>query len=509
MFYKNVKKVLSLILVFILLCSTNMFANGVVIANSPNGGGNSYSGKMSPKIYTTTVDNENSTIGPGAGLGDNSFTISSGPHDTLSTPQYIRDNTQNQNNYTIATISNTRIITQNTTTIEAEPILIKFSEYNSNVENKPSITSQAAVLVNFTTKKIYASKNIHTKLPPASLANLVTAYILITNSKIDDIVTVSKTAISNLEKGANNIALVEGDQITVNDLLHSMLMKSACDSANVAAEKVSKNIPDFVKLMNETVKTWGCVDTNFTNPSGLNDEKQVTSAYDMAIILYKVSKNSTLKEILKKVSYTLPKTNHRKELPIESSFKIINPSSTYYNKDCLFGKQGYTSKALYTLACDYNYNENELATIILKSSNTHYQLSKDLYNYGKKVVDATLKSQNIGSWKKDDKGWYFVKNDNSKAVSEWITVNSVKYCVDSDGYMITGWKEFTNGNLYYFDPQTGALKINTWVNTPSGAYFLQIDGSLARAEKGKTKVIETSAGKYVIDENGKAISKSE
>lgn len=503
---KFFKKFISLLLILVILVSTNVFANSVVIANSPNGGGNNYSGKMSPKIFTTTVDNENTNVGPGAGLGDNSFSISNGPQDLLNSSQNNFKTSQSTNN--TASISNTRIITSNTTTSDSETTLVKFSEYNTNVEGKPSITSESAILVNFSTKQIYASKNLHSKLPPASLANLVTSYLLVTNSKLDDAVTVSKTAISNMEKGANNIGLVEGDQITVNDLLHSMLMKSACDSANVSAEKVSKNINDFVKLMNETVKSWGCTDTNFTNPSGLNNEKQITSAYDMAIILYKVSKNPTLCEILKKVSYTLPKTNHRKELPIESSFKIINPSSSYYNKDCLFGKQGYTSKALYTLACNYKYNDQEIATIILKSSGTHYQLSKDLFNFAKKVIDSDLKSQKAGNWKQDSKGWYYIKNDGTKAVSEWITVNNVKYCVDSDGYMITGWKEFTNGNLYYFDQSTGALKINTWVNTPSGAYYLQSDGSLARAEKGKTKTIETSAGKYVIDENGKAISKA-
>ena len=73
--------------------------------------------------------------------------------------------------------------------------------------------------------------------------------------------------------------------------------------------------------------------------------------------------------------------------------------------------------------------------------------------------------------------------------------------------MITGWRQMANGEMYYFDPTTGELRFNTWVNVSTGAYYLQADGALAKANPGSTKNITTTVGTYTIDENGKAIAK--
>lgn len=112
-----------------------------------------------------------------------------------------------------------------------------------------------------------------------------------------------------------------------------------------------------------------------------------------------------------------------------------------------------------------------------------------------------------GTWQKDAKGWYFLKANGQSAANEWIKQNGKVYCVDSTGYMITGWRQMSNGEMYYFDPNSGELRHNTWVNVSTGAYYLQADGTLAKADKGTTKNIVTSVGTYTIDENGKALAK--
>ena len=112
-----------------------------------------------------------------------------------------------------------------------------------------------------------------------------------------------------------------------------------------------------------------------------------------------------------------------------------------------------------------------------------------------------------GTWQKDSKGWYFIKANGQSASNEWIKQGGKVYCVDSAGYMITGWRQMANGEMYYFDPTTGELRFNTWVNVSTGAYYLQADGTLAKANAGSTKNITTAVGTYTIDENGKAIAK--
>ena len=112
-----------------------------------------------------------------------------------------------------------------------------------------------------------------------------------------------------------------------------------------------------------------------------------------------------------------------------------------------------------------------------------------------------------GTWQKDAKGWFFLKANGQSATNEWIKQNGKIYCVDSTGYMITGWRQMSNGAMYYFDPNSGELRYNTWINVSTGAYYLQADGTLAKADKGTTKNIVTSVGTYTIDENGKALAK--
>ena len=73
--------------------------------------------------------------------------------------------------------------------------------------------------------------------------------------------------------------------------------------------------------------------------------------------------------------------------------------------------------------------------------------------------------------------------------------------------MITGLRQFSNGNSYYFDPTSGELRYNTWINLSTGAYYLQADGSIAKASAGTVTNITTPVGVYTINDTGRAIAK--
>ena len=418
-------------------------------------------------------------------------------------------------------------------------------QVNNNIgATKPAVKSEAALVVNATTRQIYYSKNGFASLPPAGLANLVTARILLAYKGLDDTLAVTQTAVSNLESGANTAGLKAGDQIKVRDAIGAMFVKSCADVANVVAENVSGSIPNFVALMNSTVKSWGCIGTVFVNPTGLNSDAQVTNVYDMAIIMDKVCANETLKAFLNLSSYTLPATASRKQKVLTTSNNFIQKGNKNYYTGIAASRLGYTSKAKYTMASEVDVNGFRLIAVVLKSNNTHFNDSKLLLDYAKTafvevVANGTngstvyttsgndigsggsatstttaTSTANIsssqdtqGSWAKDNTGWYFVKSDGTKATNQWIKQSGKLYCVDNTGYMVTGWRVMTNGNTYYFDTSTGEFKYNTWVNTTTGAYYLQADGALAKASAGSTKNIVTQVGTYTIDENGKALAK--
>lgn len=121
---------------------------------------------------------------------------------------------------------------------------------------------------------------------PASLTKLMTAYVTfqaVADGAItlDTVVIVSKAAAS---QAPSSSGLRAGSGITLKDALYVLLVHSANDLAWAIAETVAGSEPAFVVRMNETAERMGMTATNFTNPNGLHDKDQVTTARDLAVL---------------------------------------------------------------------------------------------------------------------------------------------------------------------------------------------------------------------------------
>ena len=522
--------------------TSNVIGNGSVkgeASNSTSDTGPTFYELSSPGANSEELFSSNETTGPGmTGTTTATTNQSSIPSYTTGTRDIVSSGSFNVAN------TNTGIII--------------YTVNNGIQAVKPNIVAPGAVVVNASTRQIYYSKGGLNSFHPAALTTLVTASLLLSYKNLDDVLTVSQTAVTGLESGASTAGLKAGDVITVRDAIAAMFVRSCCDVANVVAENVSGSISNFVALMNQTVKNWGCVGTNFTNPTGLNSDSQVTNTYDAAIIMDKATANPTLKLLLQQQSYTLPATSHRGAKKLTTTNQLLTKGNKNYYTGIGASKMGYTSKAKYTMASMIDYNGQRIIAVVLKANGSQYTDTTKLLNFAKVAslesgavgntyntvldvanyvsthamlaanVTAAGIAQNIapiasigantssifstvadaaGTWHQDAKGWYFIKANGQSASNEWIKQGGKLYCVDSSGYMITGWRQMSNGAMYYFDPSTGELRYDTWVNVTTGAYYLQSDGTLAKADKGSVKNIVTSVGTYTIDENGKAIAK--
>ena len=214
---------------------------------------------------------------------------------------------------------------------------------------KPEITSEAGILYDVTNGRVLFEKNADEKLAPASTTKLMTALLVLEKSKLDDKVTFSKTAVTNLESGAVKIGLVEGDQVSVKDCLYGLLLKSANEVANGLAEHVSGSISAFADLMNAKAKELGCTNTHFVNPNGLNSDQQYTTCRDMAKIAAAAFANQTLCQIDSTLSYKFPATKAAAARTITPGHKMLYPNDSRYYAGIVGGKTGYTSKAGNTL----------------------------------------------------------------------------------------------------------------------------------------------------------------
>ena len=153
--------------------------------------------------------------------------------------------------------------------------------------------AEALLLIEADTGKVLQAENATMPWHPASLSKLMTAYVTLTAVKegrisLDTLLTVSPTAAS---QAPSKMGFRSGTQVTVDNALKMMLVKSANDMAVVLAEGVGGSIDGFATQMNATAQRLGMTQTTYVNPNGLPDDRQVTSARDMAILARSIIKD--------------------------------------------------------------------------------------------------------------------------------------------------------------------------------------------------------------------------
>lgn len=364
---------------------------------------------------------------------------------------------------------------------------------------QPVIASEGSVLMDGATGKVLFSKDGDTKFYPASITKLMTALLVAENCKLDDKVTFSSTATTNLEAGAVSINMTAGDVMTVRQCLYALLLKSANEVANALAEHVAGSNAKFADMMNAKAASLGCTNTHFTNPHGLNDPNHYTTPHDMALIARAAFQNDIVKTVGSTRTYTLPATiKNPSGLTVTMGHKMINQKDSRYYPGVVGGKTGYTSKAGNTLVTVAERDGVRLIAVVMKSKSTHYTDTKALLDYGFELAKAGAMGHGeirpagsagitgnsspgtkaAAGWVQDREGWYYVKSNGAKAANEWLTLDGLSYWFDANSYMAKGWRQI-NG-VWYFLRSNGAMAKNQWEEVAENGkwFYLGPDGAM-------------------------------
>ena len=254
--------------------------------------------------------------------------------------------------------------------------------------NAPDIASEGAVLYNATNGKFLYEKNANHQYYPASITKFMTALLVLENASQEDTVVFSSAATENLESGAVNLELMKGDRVKVRDCLYGLMLKSANEVANGLAEHVSGSVPSFAKKMNRRAQELGCTNTNFVNPSGLNNANHVSTPHDMALIAKACFDRADFRAIDKTVNYHFPATQKRPNgTDIVMGHRMISSGNADYYPGILGGKTGYTSAAGNTLVTCAERNGVRLIVVVMKSHKTQYSDTRALLDYGFQLAE--------------------------------------------------------------------------------------------------------------------------
>ena len=144
----------------------------------------------------------------------------------------------------------------------------------------------ASILVEADTGKVLRAENASYPWYPASVTKLMTLYVTLQAVKqgritFDTLFTVSRDAVA---QSPTKMGYAVGTQVTVDNALKMMMVKSANDMAVLLAEGVDGSIENFADDMTRTAHRLGMTQSNFVNPNGLPADAQIVSARDLAIL---------------------------------------------------------------------------------------------------------------------------------------------------------------------------------------------------------------------------------
>ena len=157
-------------------------------------------------------------------------------------------------------------------------------------------------------RKVLYSKQALQKVYPASITKIMTAMLALKYGNMNDVVTITQENL-NLEEGSQVCGFWAGDQVTMDQLLHCLLVYSGNDAAAAIAEHVGGSTDGFVEMMNSYARELGCTGTHFTNPHGLQDENHYTTPYDIYLMLKEALNYPEFTQITQSGSYTVEYTH--------------------------------------------------------------------------------------------------------------------------------------------------------------------------------------------------------
>lgn len=247
-----------------------------------------------------------------------------------------------------------------------------------------AIQASAGIVMDLDTGALLYAKNIQRQLYPASITKIMTALLTLENTSPDDVITCTD-AVYDLDDNASNIALQEGEQITVRDALYALMLESANDAANALAVQVAGSVSAFADMMNQRAAQLGCTVTHFANPSGLPNDDHYTCARDFALIAAAAYHNDEFRKLISTTEYEIKPTNMTEDSRTFSNHhKMIHTDSDYYYSSCTGGKTGFTESAWNTLVTFAEKDGMRLVCVLLhgNGADQNYLETADLLNYG-------------------------------------------------------------------------------------------------------------------------------
>lgn len=241
--------------------------------------------------------------------------------------------------------------------------------------SSPVVQAKAALVMDLETSTVLYEENHLQSLPMASLTKIMTALIILENHHLQEIVTVKENFGNYSELGVR-MWLHQNEQITVENLLTGLLVRSAGDAAVTLANYHSGSVEAFVKEMNERAVELNLRKTQFQNPIGLDAPNHYSSAFDLAILTKQALSYPTFRRIVQMPYAKVTSVNEKIEHELFNTNYLLN--SFLDIRGVKTGTTEAAGQSLINLA--YSPNGNGVIVVLLNSPE-RFQESKRLIEW--------------------------------------------------------------------------------------------------------------------------------
>lgn len=258
---------------------------------------------------------------------------------------------------------------------------------NEKHDNWPQINAAAYILYDATSGAILLGKDYETQKEPASMTKVMTILLALERLSMDQVITITPQMakeITSLEKDYVRLGLQEGEEITVRDLVYASVLKSANDCCIALAMHMGGTEAEFCKMMNEKAAELGCRNTQFTSCFGYAKPDNLTTAYDLSLILQEAVTNTEYSKIAKTYTYKISATNkYSSTRELTNASRFISTADFKYDY-YVGGKTGYTDSAGNTLCAAAKKDDRVLIGVLFNagSSTSRYRDMIKLFDYG-------------------------------------------------------------------------------------------------------------------------------
>ena len=246
------------------------------------------------------------------------------------------------------------------------------------------IQAKAFYCENLASNRTLLARAPDKQLPIASLTKLVTALVTLDKMSLNQKVTIPDD-IKSVPKSV--VGLKAGDHVTVEDLLHGLLMNSGNDCAEALARAYPGGRDKFIEMMDAKVRSLGTRSTRFYTPSGLDQKVEhptegkkmgdvasnVSTAREIAEIARAAFSNRIIREICQKRTYVMASAIEKNGYAVKNTNKLLRDDLPLVG-----GKTGYTAKAGHCLATAFTPGRNIFMIVVLGSPD-HFRDTRLVY----------------------------------------------------------------------------------------------------------------------------------